>query len=134
MPQGKKAVGVDEGTKAMYAEDLEANLQDVSACLTRMGYRPQPKRRIYIPKPGREQGRPLGLSSGEDRSMELATTRVREPLCEPLFEDWSDGSRPERNPPQCLRTLGRTLQPKRGHHRVEADRRGFFDAVHHKWL
>ena len=40
--QGNKAVGVDEGTKAMYAEELEANLQDVSARLKRMGYRPQP--------------------------------------------------------------------------------------------
>jgi RNA-directed DNA polymerase len=46
--QGKKAVGVDEVTKAMYAEDLETNLQDLSARLTRMGYRPQPKRRTYM--------------------------------------------------------------------------------------
>ena len=48
--KGNKAVGVDEGTKAMYAEDLEANLQDLSARLKRMGSRPQPKRRVSIPK------------------------------------------------------------------------------------
>src|SRR5678815_1268948 len=47
--KGHKAVGVDEVTKSMYAADLEANLQDLSARLKRMGYRPQPKRRIYIP-------------------------------------------------------------------------------------
>src|SRR5262249_57339928 len=41
--KGQKAVGVDEVTKAMYAVDLEANLQDLSARLKRMGYRPQPK-------------------------------------------------------------------------------------------
>jgi len=74
--QGNKAVGVDEVTKAMYAEDLEANLQDLSARLTRMGYRPQPKRRVYIPKPGSEKGRPLGMSSFEDKMVELATKRV----------------------------------------------------------
>jgi hypothetical protein len=81
---GKKAVGVDAVTKAMYAEELETNLQDVAARLKRMGYRPQPKRRVYIPKPGSKPGRPLGISSFEDKIVELATKRVVEPLCESL--------------------------------------------------
>ena len=59
--KANKAVGVDEVTKSMYAEDLEANLQDLSAHLKRMGYRPQPRLRVYIPKPGSEKGRPLGM-------------------------------------------------------------------------
>jgi RNA-directed DNA polymerase len=134
MLKGNKAVGVDEVTKSMYAEDLEANLQDLSARLKRMGYRPQPKRRVYIPKPGSEKGRPLGMSSFEDKIVELATKRVLEPLFEPLFEDCSYGYRPERSPHQCLDTLGRTLQQKRVNHLVEADIRGFFDAVNHEWL
>jgi RNA-directed DNA polymerase len=133
MLQGNKAVGVDEVTKSMYAEDLEANLQDLSARLKRMGYRPQPKRRVYIPKPGSEKGRPLGMSSVEDKIVELATKRVLEPLFESRFADWSYGYRPERSPHQCLDTLGRTLQQKRVNHLVEADIRGFFDAVHHEW-
>ena len=54
--KGNKAVGVDEVTKSMDAEDLEANLQDLSARLKRMGYQPQPKRRIDMPKPGSETG------------------------------------------------------------------------------
>jgi retron-type reverse transcriptase len=67
--QGKKAVGVDEVTQSMYADDLEANLQDLSTRLKRMGDRPQSKRRIYMPKPGSETGRPLGISKpqGQDR-------------------------------------------------------------------
>jgi RNA-directed DNA polymerase len=132
--QGNKAVGVDEVTKAMYAEDLEANLQDLSARLKRMGYRPQPKRRVYIPKPGSEKGRPLGMSSFEDKMVELATKRVLEPLFEPLFEDCSYGYRPKRSPHQCLDALGRTIQQKRVNHLVEADIRSFFDAVNHEWL
>ena len=72
--KGHKAVGVDEVTKSMYAADLEANLQALSARLKRMGYRPQPKRRIYIPKPGSETERPLGISSFEDKIVELATS------------------------------------------------------------
>ncbi len=132
--KGNKAVGVDEVTKAMYAEDLEANLQDLSARLKRMGYRPQPKLRVYIPKPGSEKGRPLGISSFEDKIVELATKRVLEPLFELLFEECSYGYRPERSQHQCLDTLGRTLQQKRVNHLVEADIRGFFDAVNHEWL
>jgi len=127
-------VGVDEVTKAKYAEDLETNLQDLSARLKQMGYRPQPKRRTYIPKPGSETGRPLGISSFEDKMVELATKRVVEPLFEPLFEDCSYGYRPQRSPHQCLDALGRTIQQKRVNHLVEADIRGFFDAVHHGWL
>jgi RNA-directed DNA polymerase len=134
MLKGNKAVGVDEVTKAMYAADLETNLQDLSARLKRMGYRPQPKLRVHIPKPGSEKGRPLGISSFEDKIVELATKRVVEPLFEPLFEDCSYGYRPERSPHQCLEVLGRTIQQKRVNHLVEADIRGFFDAVHHEWL
>jgi len=123
-----------KATKSMYAADLEANLQDLSARLKRMGYRPQPKRRIYIPKPGSETERPLGISSFEDKIVELATKRVLEPLFEPLFEACSYGYRPQRSPHQCLDALGRTLQQKRVNILVEADIRGFFDAVHHEWL
>ena len=132
--KGHKAVGVDEVPKSMYAKDLEANLQDLSTRLKRMGYKPQPKRRIYIPKPGSETGRPLGISSFEDKMVELATKRVLEPLFEPLFEDWSYGYRPQRSPHQCLDALGRTLQQKQVNILVEADIRGCFDAVHHEWL
>jgi RNA-directed DNA polymerase len=132
--KGNKAVDVDEVTKAMYAADLEATLQELSARLKRMGYRPQPKRRIYIPKPGSETERPLGISSFEDKIVALATKRVLEPLCEPLFEEGSYGYRPQRSPHQCLDALGRTLQQKRVNILVEADIRGFFDAVHHEWL
>jgi retron-type reverse transcriptase len=134
MLKGNKAMGVDDVTKLMYANDLEANLQDLSARLKRMVYRPQPKRRVYIPKPGSEKGMPLGISSFEDKIVELATKRVVEPLFESLFEDCSFGYRPARCPHQCLDALGRTFQLKRVNHLFEADIRGFFDAVNHEWL
>lgn len=57
---GDKAVGVDGVTKEQYGEDLEENLQSLSDRLRRMGYRPRPGRRSYIPKPGSEKGTPQG--------------------------------------------------------------------------
>jgi hypothetical protein len=74
------------------------------------------------------------MSSFADKIGELATKRVLEPLCEPLCEDGRSGYRPKRSPHQCLEARGRTIQPKRVHHLVEADIHGFVDAVHHEWL
>ena len=67
--KGHKAVGVDEVTKSMYAADLEAHLQDLSARLKRMGYRPQPMRRIYIPKPGSYRPKKPSLGLRDDPSL-----------------------------------------------------------------
>jgi len=121
-------------TKSMFAQELEANLQELSTRLKRLGYQPQPKRRISMPKPGSKMGRPLGISSFEDKIVALATKRGLEPLFAPLFEDGSYGYRPQRSPHQCLDTLGRTLQQKPVNILVEADIRGFFGAMHHKWV
>jgi group II intron reverse transcriptase/maturase len=129
-----KAVGVDGVTKEQYGRNLEENLQDLSNRLKRMGYRPQAKRRSYVPKPGSAKGRPLGISCFEDKVVELAVKRVLEPIYEEIFEDSSHGYRPGRSQHGCLDKLGRTIQQKRVSHIVEADIRGFFDNVNHEWM
>ena len=129
-----KAVGVDGVTKAEYGKDLEANLQDLSSRLKRMGYRPGPKRRSYIPKPGSAKGRPLGISNFEDKIVEAATKRTLEPIYEAVFEDSSHGYRPECNQHKCLDALGRTIQQKKVSYIVEADVQSFFDKVNWDWM
>ena len=129
-----RAVGVDGVTKEQYGENLEENLQALSERLKRMGYRPQPKRRSYIPKPGSEKGRPLGISCFEDKLVELALKRVLEPIYEPLFETSSHGYRPGCSQHGCLDELGRTIQQKRVNQVVEADIKSFFDKVNHEWM
>ena len=94
---GNKAVGVDGVTKKEYGRNLNENLQELSNRLKRMGYKPQPKRRTYIPKPGSAKGRPLGISCFEDKVLELAVKRVLEPIYEVVFEDSSHGYRPGRS-------------------------------------
>jgi group II intron reverse transcriptase/maturase len=131
---GKRAVGVDGVTKEQYGEQPDANLKDLSKRLRNMSYRPQPKRRSYIPKPGSEKGRPLGISCFEDKLVELAVKRVLEPIYEVQFEDSSHGYRPEHSQHQCLDELGRTIQQKPVNHIVEADIRNFFGKVAHEWM
>lgn len=131
---GNKAVGVDGVSKKEYGVNLEENLKELSCRLKRMGYRPQPKRRTYIPKAGSKKGRPLGISCFEDKIVEESVKRTIEPIYEAVFEDSSYGYRPGRNQHKCLDELGRTIQQKRVSNIVEADIKSFFDKVNHEWL
>ena len=132
--EAKKATGVDGVSKEEYGRKLEENLGDLSGKLKRMGYRPGPKRRSYIPKPGSEKGRPLGISNLEDKIVEEAVKRTLEPIYEAVFEDSSYGYRPGRNQHKCLDELGRTIQQRKVNHVVEADIKSFFDKVNHEWM
>jgi len=131
---GTKAKGVDGVTKEEYGKNLEHNLQTLSVKLKDMGYKPKAKLRSYIPKDGNVKGRPLGISSFEDKVVELAVKRVLETIYEEVFEYNSYGYRPGRSPHNCLDDLGRTIQQKRVNHVVEADITGFFNNVNWEWM
>ena len=81
---GSKAPGGDGVTKAMYGQHLEANLQALHAKLHRMSYRPQPVRRVEIPKDDGSM-RPLGISCTEDKIVQELTRRILEAIYEPTF-------------------------------------------------
>jgi group II intron reverse transcriptase/maturase len=129
-----KATGVDGRTKAEYGKSLESNLDDLSARLSRLGYRPQPVRRVYIPKPGSNKKRPLGILCFEDKLVGLALTCVLEQIYEADFIESSYGYRPGRTQHQALDQLGRTIQQQKVSFIVEADIKGFFDHVNQEWL
>ncbi len=129
-----KATGVDGVRKEEYGKNLEENLRNLSERLKRRGYRPEPKRRSYIPKAGSKKGRPLGISCLEDKIVEEATKRALEPIYEAVFEDSSYGYRRGRNQHEGLDALGRTIQQKKVSYVVEADIKGFFDKVNHEWM
>lgn len=129
-----KAVGVDGVTKEEYGKDLERNLQDLSDRLNRMGYRPKPVKRVYIPKEGSPNGRPLGIPCLEDKIVQIAVADVLEQIYEADFLDCSFGYRPGRGCHQAVDALGRTIQRQKVSYVVEADIKGFFNQVNHDWL
>ena len=133
LEKGKKP-GVDGVTKESYGEHLEANLKRLSEELARMGWRPRPVRRAYIPKPGGGKQRPLGIPCFEDKLVQAALARVLEQIYEADFLDCSSGYRPKRSRHQAVDRLGRTLQRGKVSYVAEADIRGFFDQVNHDWL
>lgn len=131
---GTKAVGVDGVAKEEYQKNLHENLNELSARLKCMGYRPHNKRRAYIPKAGSKKGRPLAISVFEDKIVEMAVKRVLEQIYEPMFLESSYGYRESRSPHQCIDAIGKTIQQKHINHVVEADIRSFFDRLNWEWL
>ncbi len=129
-----KAPGIDGVSKEEYGRGLGRNLQDLSERLGRMGYRPKPVRRCYIPKAGGKKKRPLGIPCFEDKVVQMAVTRVLEQMFEADFLECSYGYRPGRTQHQALDALGRTIQQKKVSYVVETDIQGFFDQVNHDWL
>lgn len=124
--------GLDEVTWAQYEVDLEGNLQDLSGRLKRGAYQAKPVRRVYIPKPDGRQ-RPIGVPSLEDKLVQRATVAVLNGIYETDFAGFSYGFRPGRSQHQALKALNAGLMGK-VNHVLDADVRGFFDAIDHEWL
>src|SRR6266436_2399035 len=97
------AAGVDHVTIAKYASDLDANLARLSEALRTGRYRPQRIRRHYIPKPGSQEKRPLGIPTVQDRVVQTALRTVLEPIFERDFAPHSYGFRPGRGCKDALR-------------------------------
>lgn len=127
------APGVDGETWQTYGRDLEGNLQDLSARLKRGAYQARPARRVYIPKPDGRQ-RPLGVTTLEDKLVQRATTEVLNAVYEQDFLGFSYGFRPGRNPHKALDALAVGLWRKKVSWVLDADIRGFFDAIDRGWL
>ena len=78
-----------------YEADLEPRLEDLHARVHRGAYRPQPSRRVYIPKPDGRQ-RPLAVAALEDKIVQRATATVLNAIYEEDFLGFSYGFRPGR--------------------------------------
>jgi RNA-directed DNA polymerase len=127
------AAGCDQQTIAMYEDHLDTNLEDLSDQLRRGTYRPRRIRRVYIPKPGSRELRPLGIPTVRDRIVQTALRSVVEPIFERGFADQSYGFRPGRGCKDALRRVETLL--KEGYtHVVDVDLKSYFDTIPHEPL
>ena len=129
----KAAAGVDEVSWAQYGENLEANLLDLHQRLRRGAYRAKPSRRVYIPKADGRQ-RPLGVAAVEDKIVQRAVVEVLNAVYEKDFLGFSYGFRPGRGQHDALDALVTGIKRKKVSFVLDADVRGFFDAISHGWL
>jgi RNA-directed DNA polymerase len=114
-------------------ENLEENLLDLHTRLHRGAYRARPSRRVYIPKADGRQ-RPLGIASLEDKLVQRAVVEVLNAIYEVDFLGFSYGFRPQRSPHTALDALAVGILRKKVNWVLDADLRGYFDAIDHGWL
>ena len=129
----RAAAGVDGETVASYEEHLAERLQDLCNRVHTGRYRPQPVRRVHIPKPDGGQ-RPLGIPTLEDKLVQSAVAEVLSAIYEVDFLGLSYGFRPGRSPHRALHVLHTALMTQYVNWVLDADIRRFFDSVDHEWL
>lgn len=126
------AAGVDGVSVEEFGERLQENLLELISQLRARTYRPQPVKRVLIPKPDGGQ-RALGIPAVRDRVVQQAVLGVLEPIFEVGFSPHSHGFRPGRNCFSALREL--YGQMRAGHlYIVDVDIEKFFDTIPHEPL
>ena len=126
------AAGVDGVRLKDFSHNLQERLAQLQTDLRHKTYRPQPVRRVYIPKSGGGK-RGLGIPNIRDRIVQQALLQVLSPIFEAKFSARSHGFRPGRG---CETALVVVEQAVRAGYSwvVDADIRSFFDTVPHEGL
>lgn len=94
-------------------------------------YQPNPVRRVFIPKPGSDKKRPLGIPCIWDRLFQQCILQVLEPICEPKFHNHSYGFRPNRDAKHAMSRVVSMINLNGHFYCVDIDIKGFFDNVRH---
>ena len=128
----KGASGVD----GMSTEELDVYLKEhraeIIGRIMQKEYKPQPVRRVYIPKPNGKQ-RPLGIPTVVDRTIQQAIAQILSPIYEPYFSEYSYGFRPNRD---CHMAIGKVLEYLNEGYEwvIDLDIQKYFDTVNHDKL
>ena len=125
--QGKSTAGVD-GVKSLSPAarlKLVANLK--------LGSKVKPTRRVWIPKPGTDEKRPLGIPTMYDRALQALVKMALEPEWEARFEPNSYGFRPGRSCHDAIEAIYRSIN-KKAKYVLDADISKCFDRINHEAL
>jgi RNA-directed DNA polymerase len=124
------APGVDGQTVKQFDEHAQAQLARLREELRDKRYHRQPARRVWIPKPGTTEQRPLGIPAVRDRTVEAALKHVMEPIFERDFAEHSYGFRPGRGCREAVRRVEELLNQGCAWC-VDLDFRSYFDTIPH---
>lgn len=133
--QGSQTAGVDGVTGRTFKGNLDVELDNLMAELRNGSYRPRPVKRVYVPKPGKREKRPLGIPTIRDRIVQKAVQMILDPIYEARFEECSYGFRPNRSAIHAIAEVRHYGKRQTGYEWViEGDIRNCFGNISHKVL
>lgn len=134
--EGASTPGVDGITKRdlVTASQKQELIEQINRELCTKKYRPLPVRRVYIPKPGKVEKRPLGIPTIKDRVVQEMLRLILEPIYESKFHPHSYGFRPFRSTHHAIARAHFLIGRWDYHWVIEGDIRKCFDKIHHSRL
>src|SRR6266699_4493499 len=130
----RSAAGVDGQTVEAAKESFEEWIEPMLQSIHRQGYKAPDIRRVYIPKPGKTEKRPLGVPTVSDRALQRSTAEVLSAIWEQDFLPCSFGGRPGLGAHHALATLNEVIAGGKIGWVLEADLKNFFGSLDHGWL
>jgi group II intron reverse transcriptase/maturase len=126
--------GIDGITRDMAIIEFENWVGEMMNSIHRQSYKPPAVRRVWIPKPGKVEKRPIGVPSVVDRALQRSTSTVLSSIYEQDFLNCSYGGRPKRGAHNALAKLNETISGKKVSWVLEADLKNFFGTLDHDWV
>ena len=123
------AAGVDGQTVEAAKESFDEWIEPMLQSIHRQGYRAPDIRRVYIPKPGKTEKRPLGVPTVADRALQRSTAEVLSAIYEQDFLPCSFGGRPKLGAHRALATLNEVIAGGKIGWVLEADLKNFLDVA-----
>lgn len=121
-----KASGIDGVTLEEYGKNLSENVKLLEQKLRTKEYRHKPVRRVYIPKPGKDEKRGLGIPALEDKIVQLMANKILEPIFESKFLECSHGFRSGLSCHTAITVLNQSIMKEPINYVVEVDIKKFF--------
>jgi RNA-directed DNA polymerase len=128
------AAGVDGQMVTEAKESFGAWIDAMLQSVHRKGYRAPDIRRVYIPKPGKREKRPLGVPTVSDRALQRSVAQVLSAIYEQDFLPCSFGGRAGRGAHDALATLNEIIAGTKVGWVLEADLKNFFGSLSHQWM
>lgn len=130
----KSAAGIDGIDVEQAKKDFESWSNDMLQAIHNQGYKAPPTRRVWIPKPGKAEKRPITVPCIADRALQRSVSTVLSAIWEQDFLRCSFGGRPKLGAHHVLATLNEIISGKKIGWVYEADLKNFFGSLNQGWL
>jgi group II intron reverse transcriptase/maturase len=128
------AAGMDGVDVRTARETFNEWVEEMITSVHRKSYKAPPVKRVWIPKPGKTEERPIGVPNVADRALQRSAMTVLNAIYEEDFLDCSFGGRPGRGQHNALATMDEIIGRKKVNWVFEADLKNFFGSLDHGWL